>query len=67
MKGACGGAAVLMAALWSIWAQSSEAASPAHELREKTEVRAIFQVLLARIQPGDGWAYDGFTFEAQQR
>ncbi|WP_036839426.1 hypothetical protein [Pleomorphomonas oryzae] len=58
MKGACGGAAVLMAALWSIWAQSSQAASPAHEARERAEVRAIFQVLLAKIQPGDGWNYD---------
>lgn len=58
MKFNGGGVVVLMAALFGTLAYPSQAASPSHEEREKAEVLAIFQVLLAKISPGDGWKYD---------
>jgi hypothetical protein len=36
----------------------SGAAGTLHRQREKAEVRAIFKMLLARLEPGDGWHYD---------
>ena len=45
---------VLMVAAVAI-AAPAVAAGRSREAREKAEVRAIFAVLLARLQPGDGW------------
>src|SRR5215475_5896243 len=35
-----------------------QAGGISREAREKAEVRAIFAMLLARLEPGDGWGHD---------
>ena len=53
----CLAAFVLMAAAVAITA-SAKAADLSREAREKAEVRAIFAMLLARMEPGDGLGRD---------
>ena len=53
-----GALGVLLGALLIVCVAPSHAADTLQQAREKAEVRAIFQVLLAKFSPGDGWKYE---------
>ena len=50
--------ALVVGVLALAFGSPANAVSLSHRQREKAEVRAIFAMLLARMEPGDGWHYD---------
>jgi hypothetical protein len=50
--------AVTASALVLVFSSDADAAGLSRLHREKMEVRAIFAMLIARMEPGDGWHFD---------